>query len=506
MSTNKTTNSKTNNVQDVFESLKYVDSLMNKAAGLDAPESIKESFESRLKAKLVEGEYKETPEAGVEENRYTDKENNNYPTYNYNEAGDNPEATADTTADPTAATTGAPEAGTEGLPTDTTGAPEAGIEGLPTDTTGADAGAEGLPVDMTGSPDAGAEGLPVDMTGGGSPMGGGAPAADAGADATAGMPPATGDIESPEDIEALVDQLIDKDIEQTNEGSNGAEEVSDENNINTIKPTEENNIMESKFQTIEQVLAGIKAVTEGTESKDAGAETLTSKVSDAGKKVDQTKSQGDATNANIGADYKDLGDEDVTGKVSEKGSAHTTTEDFSKVSGSKKVDQTKGQGDADKANLGADYKDLGAKDLETKMKNESVLKSKALYVLAEKYLALEDEHKALKFENYKALKVNGLLALAPNLEEATKINLVKKFDECKDVKATNALYEDVVKLIKEDKKTSLSEAVGKDKSAKVIKEEKKDEKAVLTESEKRIMFLSGAKGFDDQYFNGNEII
>lgn len=484
MSTNKTNNTKTNNVEDVFKSLKYVDALMNEAAKVDAPKDIKESFESQLKAKLMEGEYKETSEGNVDENRYTDKQNNNYPTYNYNE--ENPDPNAETPeVDPTAE---APEAGSEGLPVDMSG--EAG------------AGSEDLPMDTTGSPDMNID-LPMDTTGAATGDSGGAPSIDAGLET--GMTGTGDSIDSPEDIEALVDQLIDKDIEQTNEGSAGIEEVSmTDENSNMTNQTEEKNIMENTTQTIEEVLAEIKAVTEGVESKDAGAETLTTKVTGAGKKIDQTKSQGDANQANLGAKYEDLGDKEIEGNVVDKGTAKATSEDFSKAGATKKIDQSKGQGDADKANLGADYKALGADDLDTKMKNESVLKSKALYVLAEKYLTLEDENKSLKFENYKALKANGLLALAPNLTEATKINLIKKFDECKDEKATNALYEDVVKLIKEEKKVSISEATGKDNSIKVIKEEKKTEenKEVLTEAQKRIMFLSGAKGHNDQYFQG----
>lgn len=512
MSTNKNLNTTKSNVEDVFKNLKYVDALMNEAAKTKVSTTVKESFEGQLKAKLMEGDYKETSE--MEENRYTDKQNNNYPTYNYNEAGEDP-ATPPTADAPEAS---APEAG---LPADTTGMPAgpdaAATAGLPIDTTGGtpEAGADataGLPVDMTGEPGAGDMGdLPVDTTGGGSSMsmGGGAPAADMtgaapDAGASAGI---EGGIESPEDIEALVDQLIDKDIEQTNESSMGVEETLAEG-TNKTNPTEK--IMENNItQTIDEVIAEItKTTTESVDSKPAGAETLTSTVAKAAN-VDQTKSQGDATTANIGANYEDLGDNDLEGKVSHSGSAKTTSEDFSKVGAAKKVDQTKGQGDANNANLGADYKGLGDKDLETKMKNEAVLKSKALFVLAEKYLKLEDELKAVKFENYKSLKANGILTLAPNLSEATKISLIKKFDECKTYKATESLYEDVIKLIKDDKKGNIAEATRKDTSVKVITEKKNEKpgekKETLTEAEKRIRFLSGAKGFGDQYFHGTEI-
>ena len=168
MSTNKNSNTTKANVEDVFKSIKFVDALMNEAAKTETPKAIKESFESSLKAKLLEGDVKETV---VDENRYTDKQNNNYPTYNYDEA---------TPGTPEAAPIdAAPEAG---LPTDA--APEMGADaGLPTDTTGApEMGGEGLPTDTTGSPEMGSEELPTDTTGGGGmSMGGGAPAPDAGA-------------------------------------------------------------------------------------------------------------------------------------------------------------------------------------------------------------------------------------------------------------------------------------------------------------------------------------
>ena len=480
MSTNKNSNTTKANVEDVFKSIKFVDALMNEAAKTETPKAIKESFESSLKAKLLEGDVKETV---VDENRYTDKQNNNYPTYNYDEA---------TPGTPEAAPIdAAPEAG---LPTDA--APEMGADaGLPTDTTGSpEMGGEGLPTDTTGSPEMGSEELPTDTTGGGGmSMGGGAPAPDAGAPVD-GAPTADAgsDIESPEDIEALVDQLIDKDIEQTTAESMGNEENTNENN--SIEET----VMKNTTQTIDQLIAEMK-------ESSAGAETLTSTVAKAAN-VDQTKSQGDAKTANIGAKYEKLGAEDFAGKVADKGTAKTEAGSFDKIGAAKKIDQSKGQGDAENANLGADYKDLGADDLETKMKKEAVLKSKALFVLAEKYLHLEDENKALKFESYKSLKANGILALAPELSEATKIGLIKKFDECKSYKATQALYEDVIKLIKNEKKADISEATGKDTSVKVLKEEASaSKKEVITEAQKRIMFLSGAKGHNDQYFNGNEI-
>lgn len=505
MSTNKNNlTPKKKPVEDVFKSLKYVDAMMNESAKTSASKEVKESFEAQLKAKLLEGEHKENSEETVEENRFTQGQNYNYPTYNYEDKEEGQEGVmkvedALPSEEPEG---GVPSAsGTEGLPTEEPtdktpkGGSEGGLEGLPTEEPGAEGGAGGQegPEGLGGSAE-----LPGGSAGEG-PEGGTAPGAEGGLGDTG--------IEGTEDIEALVDELIAQD-------NNGAESTTDETtSLGATEETKEESVKQENTmkeaaskttQTLDEVLAEMQVKeTSGKIAnleeplKSAGAETITSKNSDAAKKVDQTKAQGDANKGNIG---DKLGDKDLESTVKDKKKAEEN-KNF-EVSGAKKIDQTKAQGDPDKAGLGGDYKDLGAKELASKVKKESVIKSKALYALADKYLTLEDQNRALKFQNFKTIKANGILAVSPDLSESTKISLVKKFDECKTYKEATDLYESILGLVKKEQKPSLEETTGRDKSIKVLKEEKTAEtKEVLTEKDKRIRFLSGEKGYDDQYFS-----
>lgn len=508
---NKATEAK-KDVDQIFNSLKYADSIMTEAAKVDVPSEVKETFEEKLKSKLLGGEHKNINEGEeVNENRYEDGQNYGYPTYNYEQD----------------------EEGGEELPVEE-----------PT-------GQEGKP-----EFDADGEDLPVEEPGGEAPAGGGP---------DLGEPEAGEDIiDQPEDVEALVDELIDADVEEAyseNEsiGLNDAEladpaeqeerenpeytgkqgavydipresvaegdkDKDDESEVVNEGEGEEEEVNENEKNTMEldEVVSEIENVSEDVDKwekgsgKDAGDDDMKDKVKDSAKKIDQTKARGDAKAAHKKSrpGSKEASDDDLKTKVSD-GSKQAAKEGSydTMEGGDKKVDQTKGQGEAKKGSKDIGYKDVSADTLKSKvgeMKEESVIKSKALYKLAEKYLALEDKYKDTKLENYKAVKVNGLLALAPDLTEDTKISLVKKFDECKTHEETKKLYHEVVKLIKESNTKSIEEQVGKDNSMKVIKEGKQNieanelDKDTLTEDQKRLLYLSGEKGYDDQYFNLGE--
>ena len=60
----------------------------------------------------------------------------------------------------------------------------------------------------------------------------------------------------------------------------------------------------------------------------------------------------------------------------------------------------------------------------------------------------------IKLENYKLLKVNGLLTLLPELKIDTREQLVEKFSKCTSSKEVLNLYKKVVGLVKEERKPS----------------------------------------------------
>jgi len=123
---------------------------------------------------------------------------------------------------------------------------------------------------------------------------------------------------------------------------------------------------------------------------------------------------------------KKLDTEDLTKKVVDKGKDHENPEEIKdKVKeggdGHIKPEEPKDKvkGEAEKS---VKDKKATGKPVAT-MKIEAV-KSKALELLAEKHITLQQEVEKLKFENYKLLKVNGLLTLGHELSPETKVALV----------------------------------------------------------------------------------
>jgi len=92
----------------------------------------------------------------------------------------------------------------------------------------------------------------------------------------------------------------------------------------------------------------------------------------------------------------------------------------------------------------------------SKLKEESVIKNKALLNLADKYVTLSESHDKLMLENYKLKKANSLLTVLPELNETTKLQIIKKFDSCKTLKEAKDLYISVTGMLKEHKGISSS--------------------------------------------------
>ncbi len=92
----------------------------------------------------------------------------------------------------------------------------------------------------------------------------------------------------------------------------------------------------------------------------------------------------------------------------------------------------------------------------SKLKEESVMKNKALLNLADKYVTLNESHEKLILENYKLKKANSLLTVLPELNETTKLQIIKKFDSCKSLKEAKELYVSVTKMLKEHSGVSSS--------------------------------------------------
>ena len=153
----------------------------------------------------------------------------------------------------------------------------------------------------------------------------------------------------------------------------------------------------------------------------------------------------------------------------------------------------------------------------SKLKEESVIKNKALLNLADKYVTLSESHDKLMLENYKLKKANSLLTVLPELNETTKLQIIKKFDSCKTLKEAKDLYVSVTGMLKEHKGVSssvrnLNEAVIKrgsnvkylaeslaGPSANGVADELSNPNA---ETQRRIDLLSGF-GSEDDYGHGH---
>lgn len=501
------------NVTDVFDGLKYVDKVLNEAAGVkEDKDSLNESFEDRLKKRLTEN----TEEAETEDlNEYENAYNYNY---NYDEADSNEflgeefpedededEEEFDVDAlgldldDEVGAIAAADmedefsseeedeepwkendteeaefnfeedldlmEALLSEAPEDEVAAPEAVAEvpavtdALPTD------GEVPAPVDVEAGVDSpegdmGLEATPDmgdDMS---IPSMGDAPVSEpSGVEdvtATAEVTP----VAQPEDIDQLIADLVspESDMEETSPvviGESelkdlGFEDLGDEDVHSKVK-------MESKDNKAKSIVEGeIKLTKLGDEDITGnvkGAEASKAvKHSGTGKKVDPT-----------GNTFEDLGDEDVnSNKVKETGAAKPVHPKFAEV------------------------------------KKESEQKSKALYNLAEQVVDLQDEVSKLKFENFKLKQANSVLTLVEELKQSTREKLVEKFDNCKTVAEVKRLYTEVASMVKEHKRGSINEAVIK--NSKSIKHFAESVNSTEEDNDQaRKNYLMGLEGYDDQY-------
>lgn len=493
------------NVTDVFDGLKYVDKVLNEAAGVkEDKDSLNESFEDRLKKRLTEN----TEEAETEDlNEYENAYNYNY---NYDEAGSNEflgeefpedeeddeeeldidalgldlddEAGAIAAADMEdefsseeededawtesesdefnfeedldlmeALLSEAPEASAE-VPAMTDALPADGEVPAPVDVEAGVETPEGdLGLDAT--PDMGDD-MSIPSMG---EVPGAEPSGVADVSATAEVTP----IAQPEDIDQLIADLVspESDVEETvpvvigeSELKDlGFEDLGDEDVNSTVKMESKNNkaaaIVEGEIKLTKLGDEEITGNVKGAEASKAV------KHSGTGKKVDPS-----------GNTFEDLGDEDInSNKVKETGSA--------KVSSQPKF---------------------------AELKKESAQKSKALYNLAEQVVDLQDEVSKLKFENFKLKQANSVLTLVEELKQSTREKLVEKFDNCKTVAEVKKLYTEVASMVKEHKRGSINEVVMKNsKSIKHIAESVDSTEEDNDQARKN--YLMGLEGYDDQY-------
>lgn len=137
------------------------------------------------------------------------------------------------------------------------------------------------------------------------------------------------------------------------------------------------------------------------------------------------------------------------------------------------------------------------------MRKESVQKSKMLVKAAQKINGLEDKVKQLQLENYRLLKANGILSVTGDkLDKQSRAAISESFSKCKNKVQVDALYEKVVRIVKEKSRPSLNEAVSSVKkttvkTAAILQE--KEEKYSFAEQRKQM--LMGLKTSDDVYFS-----
>lgn len=200
-----------------------------------------------------------------------------------------------------------------------------------------------------------------------------------------------------------------------------------------------------------------------------------------------------------------LGDVEITGNV--KGA--TTTGKVATHSGTGKRVDPKGEeytalGDEDiksnKVGKAAEKATAPSQPKFSALRKENVEKTKALYTLAEKVVTLEDEVANLKFVKFKLEKVNSVLTLLPELKLATREKLVEKFDSCKSYAETKKLYAEVADMVKDHKRGTINEAVLKNQKSTKYFTEDVDNDNLKTDSETaRRNFLMGVKGFENGY-------
>jgi len=116
---------------------------------------------------------------------------------------------------------------------------------------------------------------------------------------------------------------------------------------------------------------------------------------------------------------------------------------------------------------------------------------------------LQESVKKLQLENYKLLKINGILNLMPELTEKTKQNLAESFDKCSSIEKTKDLYKKVISTAKEYKKPKLNSLIiesNRGNSTFVASKFDDDNDQAMTADQKRINFLMGMKDLDDEYY------
>jgi hypothetical protein len=138
------------------------------------------------------------------------------------------------------------------------------------------------------------------------------------------------------------------------------------------------------------------------------------------------------------------------------------------------------------------------------VKKEAVTKTKALYSLADKYLKLENANNSLKLNLLKAMKANSILTYSNNLKESTRVKIVERFDSCADAKQVITLYKQYVNVIKENQSRSANDTIVEStkSSVKYLGESMahpNNDDDNINEDQKRINYLMGFKGYDDQY-------
>lgn len=500
--------------EDLFAGLKFVDNMLNEAAGLKSTPKL--TLDARLKKRLSESiEEGSTADISMEstnpfakqntddaaetdattqlesEMSFQEEDMNEYnytgDGYNYNYDGkdkqygedvnegdgaedEDPDLLEmlleddDTLAveDPTTDMAGTPGDDLAGGAPGMDAGADAGLD-MGADTGMADLGApapgdalDGMPTDDLGV-DAG---LDAGMAGGvGASMGGGAglgaePTVTATSiDMTAG----------PEDIDALIDSLL---LENQELKDLGYEDLGDDEITARVKAGQNKGpkvqIDSVPATTPTEDVANALQENETPKSTKLDTEDITGNVKGAGE---ENKS-GDPTGANKDLKFVDAKDKDfASNKVKDEKAGTLNQPEFAKV------------------------------------KKESADKDKALVQLAKKYAMLEDEIKSLKLENYKAKKVNAVLTLLPELKQSTREALVTSFSEAKDYATVRKLYEDVQKMVKESKRPSLNEAVTKaTKSIKhIIAENTNENEGSESDEQKRKNFLMGMPGYDDSY-------
>ena len=208
---------------------------------------------------------------------------------------------------------------------------------------------------------------------------------------------------------------------------------------------------------------------------------------------------------------ENLGEEDLTKKVTDGGKEHVKPENITSKVGKGGDGHIKPEEPKDKVK-GETEKTVKDKHATGKpvatMKVEAV-KTKALELLAEKHLILQQDNEKLKFENYKLLKVNGLLTLGHELSPEVKVQLVEKFDKCTSSKQVFELYKKVTNVIKESRKPSLNTIItSKGSGMKTLNHltestDKNKDEHVKNEGpnaeERRALYLSGDKRYEDSY-------